>query len=322
MTISKDLTDLLAALPRPLRIGTRGSKLALIQAEEVLHRLAALSPSLAAPGALALVPVATTGDKVKERPLAEIGGKGLFVKELEEALAKGVVDLAVHSMKDVPAPLPSGFAIGCFLPREDPRDVLVMRRGDSLRDLTAGARIGTSAPRRQAQILNLRPDLDVIPFRGNVDTRLRKLRAGEADATILALAGLKRLGLEDVGAVLTTETMLPASGQGAIGVEVRETDMALREILSLLDHEPTAVCVRAERAVIEALGGSCRTPVGAWARIDASGNIVLDALVATLDGKRLWRAAKQGAIAEDVRLGRDAGSELRRLAGTAIDWEA
>jgi len=317
-----DLTDLLSSLPRPLRIGTRSSKLALAQAEELRRSLSGLSPSLAAPGALTLVAISTTGDRVKERPLADIGGKGLFVKELEEALSSGMIDLAVHSMKDVPAPLPSGFVIGCFLAREDPRDVLVLRKGQGLADLTAGDRIGTSAPRRQAQLLALRPDLSVIPFRGNVDTRLRKLRAGEADATVLALAGLNRLGVEDVGITLEPEVMLPASGQGAIGIEVREQDMGLRTLLAQVNHEPTALCVTAERAVVEALGGSCRTPVGAWARFDAAGDLVLDALVATLDGSALWRTTRKGPSREGVNLGHDAGQELRRRAGTAIDWDA
>lgn len=317
-----DLTDPFSSLPRPLRIGTRSSKLALAQAEELRRCLSGLSPALAAPGALTLVAISTTGDRVKERPLADIGGKGLFVKELEEALSSGLIDLAVHSMKDVPAPLPSGFVIGCFLKREDPRDVLVLRKGQGLADLAPGDRIGTSAPRRQAQILALRPDLNVIPFRGNVDTRLRKLRAGEADATVLALAGLNRLGVEDVGVTLTPEVMLPASGQGAIGIEVRAQDVALRALLARVNHEATALCVNAERAVVEALGGSCRTPVGAWARIDAAGNLVLDALVATLDGTTLWRTTRKGSSHEGVNLGRDAGQELRSRAGTAIDWDA
>jgi len=294
----------------------------LAQAEELRRCLAALSPSLAAPGALSFVAISTTGDRVKERPLADIGGKGLFVKELEEALSSGMIDVAVHSMKDVPAPLPPGFVIACFLEREDPRDVLVLRKGQELADLVAGDRVGTSAPRRQAQILALRPDLNVIPFRGNVDTRLRKLRAGEADATVLALAGLNRLALEDVGVILAPDVMLPASGQGAIGIEVREQDAALRALLAQVNHKPTDLCVTAERAVVEALGGSCRTPVGAWARQDASGDLMLDALVATLDGTALWRTSRKGSARDGVSLGRDAGRELRQRAGTAIDWDA
>ncbi len=317
-----DLTDLLSSLPRPLRIGTRSSKLALAQAEELRRCLVALSPILAAPGALTFVAISTTGDRVKERPLADIGGKGLFVKELEEALSSGMIDMAVHSMKDVPVPLPPGFVMACFLEREDPRDVLVLRKGQGLVDLAAGGRVGTSAPRRQAQILALRPYLNVIPFRGIVYTRLRKLRAGEADATILALAGLNRLALEDIGVTLAPDVMLPASGQGAIGIEVREQDGALRALLAEINHQPTDLCITTERAVVEALGGSCRTPVGAWARQDAAGDIVLDALVATLDGKALWRTTRKGSPSEGANLGRDAGQELRHRAGAAIDWDA
>ena len=206
----------------PLRIGTRGSPLALAQAKEVQQRLAAAHPGLA-PAEIAVI--RTTGDRVQDRKLEEIGGKGLFTKEIEEALLEGRIDLAVHSMKDMPTLLPPGLIIGCLLPREDPRDALFSPHAASLAALPRGARVGTSALRRQAQILALRPDLQVQLFRGNVGTRLAKLAAGEVDATLLALAGLKRLGLADKAtAILSTEEMLPAVAQGAIGVEIRADD--------------------------------------------------------------------------------------------------
>jgi hydroxymethylbilane synthase len=304
-----------------LRLGTRGSPLALAQAREVRARLAAAHAELAAEeAAVEIVVIKTTGDRVQDRTLAEIGGKGLFTKEIEEALSDGRIDGAVHSMKDVPTWLPEGLMIGAVLPREDPRDALFSARGDSLAALPAGAVVGTASLRRQAQVLLARPDLDVVPFRGNVQTRLRKLAEGRVDATLLAMAGLKRLDLADrVSAVLAPEEMLPAVAQGAIGVEVRRDDAETRALLEPLDDRDSARRVLAERACLEVLDGSCRTPIAALAEISGgAGELRLRALVCMPDGTRAERAERRGAGADAAALGREAGAELRAKAGPAF----
>lgn len=311
---------------RPLlRLGTRGSPLARAQAEAARAALAAAHPELAGDGAVEVVAVRTTGDKEQQRRLAEIGGKGLFTKELEDALADGRIDVAVHSMKDVPTWLPAGLAIPAILPREDPRDAWFCARGGSLAALPAGAVVGTASLRRQAQVLAQRPDLQVVNFRGNLQTRLRKLRAGEVDATMLALAGLRRMGMEATAtAVLSPEELLPAVAQGAIGLQVRAADTRLRELVAAVDHAPSARRVRAERACLEVLDGSCRTPIGVLAedtgadRAAGDGTLRLRALVAAPDGSRIWRAAREGAPADAEDLGREAGRELRAAAGEAF----
>ena len=240
----------------PLRIGTRGSPLALAQAHETRDRLAAAHPHLASPGAIEIVVIKTTGDQILDRTLADAGGKGLFTKELEDALLGDRVDLAVHSMKDVPTWLPDGLDISTLLPREDPRDAFFSRSGDGLDTLPAGSVVGTAGLRRQAQVLERRPDLKIVPLRGNVQTRLKKLDAGEVDATLLALAGLRRLGLTDrITAVLEPETMLPAVAQGAIGIEIRSADDTTRALLAPLHCAETAARVTAERALLAMLDG-------------------------------------------------------------------
>jgi hydroxymethylbilane synthase len=297
---------------RPLRIGTRGSPLALAQAEAVRARLVAAWPALAAPGAVELAVIRTTGDKVADRALAEIGGKGLFTKEIEEALLAGAIDFAVHSMKDVPTFLSDRLTIACLLPREDPRDVLIAAAAGGIDALRQGAVVGTSSPRRQAQLLARRPDLRVVNFRGNVDTRLRKIAAGEVDATLLALAGLRRLGLADrATAILDPDEMLPAVAQGAIGVEIRADDARCRDLLQPLNDAATATMVAAERGVLERLEGSCRTPIAALAQISAAGMLSLSALIARPDGSRVIRAAREGSAQDAAALGHDAGDELR-----------
>ncbi|MCH9013322.1 MAG: hydroxymethylbilane synthase [Proteobacteria bacterium] len=302
-----------------LRIGTRGSRLALAQAELVRAPLAAAHPELAEAGGIEVVAIKTTGDKVQDRPLAEIGGKGLFAKEIEEALLAGRIDMAVHSMKDMETRLAEGLAIGCVLEREDPRDVLISRDGSRLADLEPGALIGTASVRRQALVLNARPDLRVVNFRGNVETRLRKLEDGRVDATLLALAGLRRLGMADIAAVvLEPEEFLPAVAQGAIGVEIRAGDERARALLAPLNHVGAATEVTAERALLAALDGSCRTPIAALARLEPAGGLWLRALVAIPDGSELWRAERRGTAADAEALGRDAGEELRRRAGPAL----
>ena len=300
-----------------LRIGTRGSPLARAQSEEVRRRLADAHPELSAPGAVEIEIIRTTGDRVVDRALAEIGGKGLFTKEIEEALLAGTIDLAVHSMKDMPTWLPDGLVIAAILPREDPRDVLFLRAGAGLADLPAGAVVGTASLRRRAQVLAARPDVSVVTLRGNVDTRLRKLAEGRVDATLLAAAGLKRLGRDfDAGAVLAPEDMLPAVAQGAIGLEIRADDETTTGYVAALDHAPSALRVAAERACLAVLDGSCHTPIAALAELDvAKDSLWLRALIALPDGTRILRTERRGAAGDAEALGRDAGAELRAAGG-------
>ena len=247
-----------------LRIGSRGSPLALVQAREVQRRLAAASGVDAQ--RIAIKVIRTTGDIVQDRPLADAGGKGLFAKEIEEALIAGAIDLAVHSSKDLPTILPPGLMLAGFLPREDPRDAFISLKAKALRDLPPGAVVGTASPRRQAMVKRLRPDVTVVPLRGNVETRLRKLEAGEVDATLLAVAGLKRLGLLSAAtAILEPEEFLPAVGQGAIGIETRADDAKTRALVAMIADADTATALAAERAFLAVLDGSCRTPIGGHA---------------------------------------------------------
>jgi hydroxymethylbilane synthase len=299
-----------------LRIGSRGSKLALRQAEMLRERLIAAHPALAEPDAIETVVIRTTGDSVTDRPLAEIGGKGLFIKELEEALSDRRIDLAVHSLKDVPAFLPPGFALAAYLPREDARDALIARNGaTSLAALPQGASVGTSSPRRRAQLLNLRPDLVIVPLRGNVDTRLAKIAAGAADATILALAGLKRIGRDnEASAILSTDEILPAATQGIIAIEIRDDDSRIRNLLAPINHQPTAICASAERALLETLNGDCHTPVGALATLDGN-RIALDAMLLSPDGKICYRIARSTTTSRARELGREIGAALIEKAG-------
>jgi len=297
-----------------LRIGTRGSPLALAQAAELKARLQAAHHDLAADGAIAVTVIKTTGDKVRDRTLAAIGGKGLFTKEIEEALLAETIDLAVHSAKDLPTWLPDGLAIGCYLPREDPRDAFFSTRAGGIAQLAPGAVVGTASPRRHAQLLFARRDLRVVPLRGNVETRLKKLASGAVDATLLAVAGLKRLGLTDrITAILAPEEMLPAVAQGAIAVEIRQRNERVRRYLTALDHAATASAVTAERALLAALDGSCRTPIAALAEI--GDGLRLRAMVIRPDGSERLTTERQGPVADAAALGTDAGNELRARAG-------
>jgi hydroxymethylbilane synthase len=301
------------AAPVFLRIGTRGSPLALAQATQVRAGLAAAHG--VAPERIALEVIRTTGDVIRDRPLAEVGGKGLFTKEIEEALLAGAVDLAVHSAKDMPTELPGGLAIAAALEREDPRDVFISRKAKTPRELRHGAVVGTASLRRQAQVLRLRPDLKVVPFRGNVETRLRKLDAGEVDATLLALAGLKRLGLADAAtAILPVDEFLPAVGQGIIAVETRADDTRTRDLLAAIDHCESATALACERAFLAVLDGSCRTPIAGHATISA-GRLAFRGLIAKPDGSAHFETAHTGAVADSVALGTDAGRELKSRAG-------
>src|SRR6516225_7174844 len=299
--------------PLPLRIGTRGSPMALHQAALVRDRLVAADPDLAAPGAVEIVTIRTTGDRVQDRRLAEIGGKGLFTKEIEEALFAGRIDLAVHSLKDVETWLPNGLEIACVLARDDPRDAFLSARATSLAALPKGAKIGTASLRRQAQLLRQRPDLTVVPIRGNVDTRLRKLDSGEVDAMVLALCGLERLGkAEHVMQILSREVMLPAVGQGALAIECRAEDDGSQRLLQPLHDPGSAACVKAERAMLAALDGSCRTPIAGLAELDGD-RLVLEGLLLTPDGSAEIRARCAGGAGDAERLGTELGGELRRL---------
>ena len=308
----------------PITVGTRGSPLAIAQTRLVCARLIAAHPALAADGALRTQVITTSGDRVTDRPLAAIGGKALFTKEIEEALLDGRIDLAVHSMKDVPTWLPEGLEIAAMPVREDPRDVLIAGEGQGvpgLADLPAGARVGTGSLRRQAQLLATRPDLAIVPMRGNVGTRLRKLADGAADATLLALAGLKRLGEEiERMVVLAPDEMLPAVGQGALGIECRSDDDHAKALLHPIADPATTAAVRCERAFLEVLDGSCRTPIAGLAVTDGSGGLRFDGLIARPDGTACHRVERVGAIADALAIGRDAGAALRATGGP--DWFA
>jgi hydroxymethylbilane synthase len=304
----------LAQAVRELVIGTRGSKLALWQAEWVHARLRELDPELA----VSLKRIKTAGDKILDTPLATIGGKGLFVKEIEDALFRGEIDLAVHSMKDVPTHLPAGLAILAIPEREDPRDVLITLNKVSLERLAVGARIGTSSLRRQAQLLHYRLDLSIQILRGNLDTRLRKLEAGEYDGIILAAAGIKRLGWSDrVTEYLSQDICLPAIGQGALALEGRTDDSFVREVVARLDHHPTRMAVTAERALLERLEGGCQVPIAAHAAI-AGGTVTLHALIAGVNGRRLVRDSVQGPVRDAHRLGVELAERLLAHGGEAI----
>ena len=303
---------------RPLRIGTRGSPMALRQTTLVRDRLLAAHPDLAATGAVEIVTIRTTGDRVQDRRLAEIGGKGLFTKEIEEALLAGRVDLAVHSLKDVETWLPDGLEITCVLARDDPRDAFLSAKAASLAALPKGAKIGTASLRRQAQLLRRRPDLTVMPIRGNVNTRIRKLDGDEVDAMVLALCGLERLGEARLATeILPREVMLPAVGQGALAIECRVGDEGLRRLLEPLHDPRSAACVRAERAMLAALDGSCRTPIAGLAELDGD-RLVLEGLLLKPDGSAELRARCAGGIGDAEHLGTQLGGELRRRAGSGF----
>jgi hydroxymethylbilane synthase len=296
-----------------LRIGTRGSPLALVQARAVKARLAAALG--AGEDAFEIVVIRTSGDRIQDRPLADAGGKGLFTKEIEEALLDRRIDLAVHSSKDMPTVSQPGLALSACLEREDPRDVFISHKATSLAGLPQGATLGTASLRRQAIARRLRPDLAVVPMRGNVETRLRKLEAGEADATLLALAGLKRLGLErHATAVLGVEEFLPAVGQGAIGIEAREDDASTRAALARINHAPTFTALACERAFLAELDGSCRTPIAGHATL-AGDALAFRGLIVRPDGAAAHDITGTGHVKDAARIGAEAARELRRLAG-------
>jgi hydroxymethylbilane synthase len=296
-----------------IRIGTRGSPLALAQAAEARRRLGeALSLP---PDTIAVVPIRTTGDRITDRSLIEAGGKGLFTKEIDEALLAGVVDIAVHSAKDLPTRLPDGIVVAACLEREDVRDAFLSPKAETLADLKPGAVLGTSSLRRKAMALSVRPDLRVVDMRGNVGTRMRKLAEGQADATVLALAGLKRLGAADrVASIMEPQLWLPAVGQGAIAIAARADDDETRARLADIDHEPTSTALAAERAYLAVLDGSCRTPIGGLARI-ANGALDFMGIIVKPDGSEALRVTLSGPASDALRIGAEAGADLVRRGG-------
>lgn len=300
-------------MQRRYRIGTRGSKLALIQAHEVARRIAQVQ-HLSVEHAAEIVVISTEGDRTQDRALSEIGGKGLFTQEIEDRLLDASIDIAVHSMKDMPTKLPDGLTIDCLLERADPRDAFLSPKAATLAALPQGAVVGTSSLRRAAQVRALRPDIRVVPFRGNVDTRIAKLADGVADATLLAMAGLIRMGLQEkVTAPLSPEEMLPAVAQGAIGIERRAGDDEAAHLLAKIHHSETGLRVAAERALLAVLDGSCRTPIAALAEISGE-RMRLRGMILTPDGAEVLETAREGLAADAVAIGRDAGLELKSRA--------
>jgi len=297
-----------------IRIGTRGSKLALAQSEWVKAQIEAQRAGVQ----VELVIIKTRGDKILDAPLSRIGGKGLFVKEIEEALLKEEIDLAVHSMKDMPAELAEGLKISIYPEREDPRDAFVSLEYSTLQDLPDGARVGTSSLRRSAQLLNIRPDLKIVPLRGNVDTRLKKLETEDLQAIILAVAGLNRLGLEErITQIIEPEVILPAIGQGALGIEIRENDQKLDELLGFFNHKQTETIVRAERAFLKKMEGGCQVPLAAHGQF-LSEEIIIRGLVSELDGSRAIKKQVNGKPHEPEKLGQELAELLLDSGGREI----
>ena len=299
-------------MTQSVRIGTRGSPLALAQVRLVRAALAAAHGW--SEDAIEIVTIRTSGDRIQDRPLSEAGGKGLFTKEIEEALLAGAIELAVHSAKDMPTVLPVGLMLAACLPREDVRDAFISRKAASLRDLPQGAVVGTASLRRQAQVRRLRPDLSTVVLRGNVETRLRKLDAGEVDATLLALAGLRRLGLVgEATALLDIDAFLPAVGQGAVTIEARIDDARTRELLAKIDHADTSVALACERAFLAVLDGSCRTPIAGHATLQGD-RLSFRGMILRPDGSEAFETSRSGSRHDAAALGADAGTELKARA--------
>ena len=297
-----------------LRIGTRGSKLALVQSEWVKKEVQSRHPEVR----VELIKIKTKGDKIVDAPLSKVGGKGLFVKEIEDALLKRDVDLAVHSMKDVPAELQKGLKLSVYPKRGDPRDAFVSGHFSTVEELPQGASVGTSSLRRSAQLLHIRPDLQIVPLRGNVDTRLRKLDSGDLHAIVLAAAGLKRLGLSDrITALLSPEVFLPAIGQGVLGLEVREDDQKTQDLISFLNDLETELAARAERAFLKELEGGCQVPLAGYAKVERN-RIVMDGLVAELDGSVILRQQRSGGKDKPEELGVALARQLKTAGADRI----
>jgi hydroxymethylbilane synthase len=300
----------------PIRIGTRGSPLALAQAHETRARL--MQAHDMAEDEFEIVVISVIGDRVQDRPLADIGGKGLFTKEIEDALFAQTIDLAVHSMKDMPAIVPSGLAFGAVLEREDPRDAFVSIHCKTLMDLPEGAILGSSSVRRNAQALRLRPDLQSAPFRGNVQTRLRKLEEGVAAATFLAVAGLNRLGLSHhISSIMEMDQMLPAVAQGAIAIEINQANTKARNLVDAIHHKATGIAIQCERAFLATLEGSCRTPIAGHAKVDGT-TVTFRGHALTLDGRSCFEHAVSGTSKDAVAMGIEAGEKVKEMGGEKL----
>jgi hydroxymethylbilane synthase len=304
----------------PFRIGTRGSPLALAQARETMDRLSAAFDL--PEDAFEVVVIKTTGDAIQDRPLKEIGGKGLFTREIEESLLDGGIDIAVHSMKDMPVEQPAGLTLDCYLPREDVRDAFISLAGGTLADVAAGRIVGTSSLRRKSQVLNRRPDLEVVDFRGNVQTRLRKLDEGIANCTFLAMAGLNRLALSHIAtSPIEPDDMLPAVAQGAIGIERRTNDDRAAAMLAAIHDIETSQRLAAERAFLAALNGSCETPIAGLAELDG-GMMTLRGEILRTDGTEAFSDTRTGPVADGAAMGRDLAKDLLTRAGDGFfDWK-
>jgi hydroxymethylbilane synthase len=299
---------------KSIYIGTRSSALALWQARWVMSQLTERYPGLK----VEFVPIKTKGDRITDSPLSKVGGKGLFVKEIEDALLDGRVDLAVHSMKDVPTELPDGLELTAITNREDPRDALVAREVGSLKELPKGARLGTSSLRRKAQLLHLRSDLVILDLRGNLDTRYRKLQSEGLDAIVVAMAGTKRLGLDArVTEILSTDTILPAVGQGALGIESRRDDLETKALLAFLNHPESSLSVLSERAFLRVLQGGCQVPIGAYGKVEGN-EFRIRGLVADLEGKRVLIEALSGPLEEADELGKRLADNILKMGGRDI----
>ncbi|WP_245197608.1 hydroxymethylbilane synthase [Jiella mangrovi] len=297
-----------------IRIGTRGSQLALAQASEVRARLMAAHDL--PEDAFSIDVISTSGDRILDRPLSEVGGKGLFTKEIEAALLDDRIDLAVHSSKDMATGLPDGLEISAFLPREDVRDVFIGRAAKTIAELPEGATIGSASLRRQAMLKRMRPDLDVIIFRGNVQTRLRKLEEGQADGTLLAMAGLNRMDMQHLATeILDPEVFPPAPGQGAICIESRIGDERVKRLVEAISDRPTTIALTAERAFLAELDGSCRTPIAAHARIAGDGTLSLHGVILTPDGSEMHETRREGVVEDAELIGRLAGRTVLEAAG-------
>jgi hydroxymethylbilane synthase len=302
-----------------LRIGTRGSPLALKQTGQVVELLKSLHLALQGPGAIEIVVIRTTGDREQSRLLSEIGGKGLFTKELDEAMLRGEIDIAIHSMKDMPTFMPEGIMLHAITERLDSRDAFISQKAKNISELPEGATIGTASLRRKAQLLNLRPDLNIIPIRGNIDTRLNKIIAGEVDATLLAYAGLKRLEKEDViMSIIDSNEMLPAVGQGILAATCREDDLRANTFITSLVHPATTLAVLAERAMLALLDGSCHTPIAGQAQFTSDEEITLRGLVLRPDGLEKAEITLTGSAIEAERLGTRVAERLILEAGPSI----
>ena len=312
--ITKSTQSMNSSQPAPLRIGTRGSVLALTQSRLVLNLLQNAFPNDSAVQQATLITITTTGDRITDRPLFDIGGKGLFAKEIEQALHANEIDFAVHCLKDMETVISPGLMLKATLKREDARDVLLSTKAHDLMTLPPKSIVGTCAPRRVAQVLHQRPDLICVPLRGNVDSRIRKLHEGQMDAIILALAGLQRLGRQDEATYIFPESeMLPAVGQGALTLECRKDDSRVQSYLSVLNHPETERCTTAERALLAGLGGSCKTPIGGHSSILKDGRLRLEALIASPTGTPLYRTTQIGG--DPIELGLSTAKILKELGG-------